>query len=221
MMKSVAVILAGCGHLDGSEIQESVSTLLALSKYGVDYECFSIDAEQYDVMNHLKRSASNERRNLLVEAARIARGKIKDISQLDANDFEALIIPGGFGMAKNIFTYAYEGVNGRVLDSVADVIQSFYKMNKYIGAICISPILIVMALKDETEGLKVTPGHSESAAEDIKNMGAVSVLLDSTEICVDEINKVITAPAYMNGNISLYDVYQGIDKLVKHIAERI
>jgi enhancing lycopene biosynthesis protein 2 len=221
MMKSVAVILAGCGHMDGSEIQESVSTLLALSKYGVDHECFSVNAEQYDVIDHLKKKPSHEKRNLLIEAARIARGKIKDISELDPNDFEALIIPGGFGMAKNLFTYAYEGVNGKVIGPVADVIQSFYKMNKYIGAICISPILVAMALKGEAGGLKITPGRAEAAAEDIKKMGAVPVLLDSTEICIDEMNKVITAPAYMNGSASLYDVYQGIDKLVKHIAERI
>jgi enhancing lycopene biosynthesis protein 2 len=221
MMKSVAVLLAGCGHLDGSEIQESVSTLLALSKYGVDYECFSVNTEQYDVIDHLKKSPSHETRNLLTEAARIARGEIKDISQLDANDFEALIIPGGFGVAKNLFTYAYQGTNGKILESVEEVVLNFCKMDKYIGAICISPMLVAMALRNEATDLKVTPGFAQAAAEDMKKMGAVPVLLKSDEICVDEINKVISAPAFMNPDASLYDVYTGIEKLVKYIAERM
>ncbi len=222
MMKSVAVLLAGCGHLDGSEIQESVSTLLALSKFGVDYECFSVDLPQYDVMDHVKKQPSAEcKRNLLAEAARLARGEIKDISQLDPNDFEALIIPGGFGVAKNFFTYAYQGLDGKVLESVEEIILSFSKMDKYIGAICISPMLLAMVLKNEATGLKLTPGFVHAAAEDMKKTGAIPVLLKSDEICVDEINKVVTAPAYMNADASLYEVYSGIEKLVQYIAERI
>lgn len=220
-MKSVAVLLAGCGHLDGSEIQESVLTLLALSKFGVDYECFSIDKNQYDVMDHLKRSKTSENRNLLTEAARIARGSIKDISKLDPNDYYALIIPGGFGIAKNLFTYGIQGVNGTVIEPVRELIQDFYRMNKYIGAICISPVMIAMALQKEATNLKVTPGLAENAANDIKEMGAIPVLLSSNEICIDEMNKIITAPAYMNSNATLYDVYEGIEKLVKYIADNI
>ncbi|MBU4486730.1 MAG: isoprenoid biosynthesis glyoxalase ElbB [Candidatus Delongbacteria bacterium] len=220
-MKSVAVLLAGCGHLDGSEIQESVSTLLALSKYGVDYECFSVDMMQYDVMDHLKRTKTNETRNLLNEAARIARGAIKDISELDPNDYYALIIPGGFGIAKNLCTYGIEGRNGKVIESVKDIIQSFYRMNKYIGAICISPMMVAMALEKEATNLKITPGFAENAANDMKNIGAIPVLLPSGEICIDEMNNVISTPAYMNGNASLYEVYQGIEKLVKYIADNL
>lgn len=220
-MKSVAVLLAGCGHLDGSEIQESVLTLLALSKYGVDYECFSIDKNQYDVMDHLKRSKTSENRNLLIEAARIARGNIKDISKLDPNDYYALIIPGGFGIAKNLFTYGLQGVKGTVIEPVRELIQDFYRMNKYIGAICISPLMIAMALQKEATNLKVTPGLAENAANDIKEMGAIPVLLSSNEICIDEMNKIITAPAYMNNTATLYDVYEGIEKLVKYIADSI
>jgi len=163
-MKTAAVILAGCGHADGSEIQESVSTLIALSKYNIEYDCFSVDAEQTDVIDHLKSEPAGGRRNLLVEAARIARGKIRDISMLDPNDFDALIIPGGYGVAKNLFTYAADGINGRVIESVKEVIQSFYEMNKYIGAICISPIMVAMALKEDVTGIKITPGFAEKAA---------------------------------------------------------
>jgi enhancing lycopene biosynthesis protein 2 len=220
-MKSVAVILAGCGHIDGSEIQESVSALLALSKYGVDYECFSVNMKQYDVMDHLNRTKTAESRNLLAEAARIARGQIKDISELDPNNYEALIIPGGFGVAKNLFTYGLEGRKGKVIESVKDVIQSFYRMDKYIGAICISPMMVAMALENEATNLKITPGRAENAANDLKEMGVTPVLLPSNEICIDTMNKVITAPAYMNGNATLFEVYEGIEKLVKYIADNI
>jgi len=220
-MKSVAVLLAGCGHADGSEIQESVSALLALSKYGVDYECFSVDADQYDVIDHLKRVKIKEKRNLMVEAARIARGKIKDISELDPNNYEALVIPGGFGVAKNLFTYGLEGRKGIVIESVSDVILDFYRMNKYIGAICISPMMIAMALEKEATGLMITPGYAENAANDLKEMGITPVLLPSSEICIDKMNKVVSTPAYMNSNATLYEVYQGIDKLIKYLADNI
>jgi enhancing lycopene biosynthesis protein 2 len=220
-MKNVAVLLAGCGHSDGSEIQESVSALIALSMYGVEYECFSVDAVQYDVMDHLKKVKTKETRNLLVEAARIARGKIKDISELDPNDHGALIIPGGFGVAKNLFTYGIEGINGRVIEPVRNVILDFYEMDKYIGAICISPIMVAMALKGEATGLKITPGHSPKTADELSSIGVTAVLLDSTEICVDEMNRIVSAPAYMNSNAALFEVYTGIDKLVKYISDKI
>jgi enhancing lycopene biosynthesis protein 2 len=220
-MKTAAVLLAGCGHADGSEIQESVSVLIALSKYHIEYDCFSIDAEQFDVIDHFKKSPMQGRRNLLVEAARIARGDIRDISQLDPNDYDALIIPGGLGIAKNLFTYATEGINGRVAESVKEVIQSFYEMNKYIGAVCISPIMVVMALKDDVRGLRITPGFAQNAAADLEKIGAVTVPLPSNEICVDEINNIVTTPAYMNGKVSLYEVYEGIEKLVEYIAGKI
>ena len=220
-MKSVAVILAGCGHADGSEIQESVSALIALSRYGLDYECFSVDAPQYDVIDHLKKVKTKDSRNLLVEAARIARGKIKDISLLNPNDFEALIIPGGFGIAKNLFTYGLEGKNGHVIEPVKEVILAFYRMDKYIGAICISPIMVAMALKNEATNLKITPGKAEKAAEELREFGVTPVLLNSDEICADEINRVISTPAYMNNSATLYEVYTGIDKLVKYISGKI
>ncbi len=220
-MKTAAVILAGCGHADGSEIQESVSALIALSKYNIDYDCFSADSDQFDVIDHLRKEPVNQKRNLLVEAARIARGKIRDISMLDPSDYDALIIPGGFGVAKNLFTYAAEGIKGSVKAPVKEVIQAFYEMNKYIGAICISPIMVAMALKDDVKGLKVTPGFAKKAAADLESIGAVPVPLPSNGICVDEINNVVTAAAYMNSDASLYEVYQGIDKLVEYISEKI
>jgi len=220
-MKKVCVILAGSGHADGSEIQESVSTLIALSKYDVSYDCFSLDQDQYDVINHFTSEAVEEKRNLLHEAARIARGRIRDISKLDINNYSALIFPGGFGAAKNLCTYAYEGKNGSVDERIKRLIIDFYNEGKYIGAICIAPVMIGMALSGVAQGLKLTPGFVENAAEDMKSFGVEPILLNSEDICIDEKNKVISAPAYMNGNATLFQVYLGIEKLVRYISEKI
>ncbi|NOR44883.1 MAG: isoprenoid biosynthesis glyoxalase ElbB [Candidatus Delongbacteria bacterium] len=220
-MKKVCVILAGSGHADGSEIQESVSTLIALSKYEVSYDCFSLDQDQYDVINHFTSEPVAEKRNLMHEAARIARGRIRDISKLDINNYSALIFPGGFGAAKNLCTYAYEGKNGSVDERIKRLIIDFHSQEKYIGAICISPVMIGMALSGVAQDLKLTPGFVEPAAEDMKSFGAEPVLLNSEEICIDEKNKVISAPAYMNGNATLFQVYLGIEKLVEYISEKI
>ncbi|MBN2790499.1 MAG: isoprenoid biosynthesis glyoxalase ElbB [Candidatus Delongbacteria bacterium] len=220
-MKKVCVILAGSGHADGSEIQESISTLIALSKYEVTYDCFSIDQDQYDVIDHSNYEPVKEKRNLLHEAARIARGKIKDIAELNVDNYGAIIFPGGFGIAKNLCTYAYEGRNGSVDSRIKELIVSFFKSKKYIGVICISPVMIGMALSGIAEDLKLTPGYFEKAAEDLKYFGANPVMLDSTDICIDDLNKVISAPAYMNSDATLYQVYTGIEKLVKFISEKI
>ncbi|MDA3886732.1 MAG: isoprenoid biosynthesis glyoxalase ElbB [Candidatus Delongbacteria bacterium] len=220
-MKKVCVILAGSGHADGSEIQESVSTLIALSKYEVSYDCFSLDQDQYDVIDHFTSEPVVEKRNLMHEAARIARGRIRDISKLDINNYSALIFPGGFGAAKNLFTYAYEGKNGSVDERVKRLIIDFHSEGKYIGAICIAPVMIGMALSGVAQGLKLTPGFVDNAAEDMKSFGAEPMFLNSEEICIDEKNKVISAPAYMNGNATLFQVYLGIEKLVKYISEKI
>lgn len=220
-MKKVCVILAGSGHADGSEIQESMSTLIALSKYDVSYDCFSLDQLQYDVINHFTHEPVEEKRNLMHEAARIARGKISDISNIDINNYDALIFPGGFGAAKNLCTYAYEGKNGSVDARIEELIIEFHKKEKYIGAICISPIMIGMALSNVAQNLKLTPGFVENAAEDLKYFGAEPIMLNSDEICIDENNKVISAAAYMNGHATLFQVYLGIEKLVKYISEKI
>ena len=220
-MKKVCVILAGSGHADGSEIQESVSTLIALSKYDVSYDCFSLDQDQYDVINHFTSEPVEEKRNLMHEAARIARGRIRDISKLDINNYSALIFPGGFGAAKNLCPYAYEGKNGSVDERIKRLIIDFNSQGKYIGAICIAPVMIGMALSGIAQDLKLTPGFVENAAEDMKSFGAEPVMFGSDDICIDEKNKVISAPAYMNGNATLFQVYLGIEKLVKYISEKI
>ncbi|MDD4395590.1 MAG: isoprenoid biosynthesis glyoxalase ElbB, partial [Bacteroidales bacterium] len=149
-MKKFAVILNGCGHLDGSEIHEALMTLLAIDKNECSYSIFAPDEPQYHVMNHLTRQPMEETRNMLVEAARIARGDIQEIGKYNPVDFDALILPGGYGAAKNLFTYAIDGVNAKVLDSVRKAIVDTHNLHKPIGALCIAPVLLAKVLGNIT-----------------------------------------------------------------------
>lgn len=220
-MKKIAVIIGGSGHMDGSEIQETVSTLLALSKFRVEYRCFSIDREQKDLLNHFKGENDDlsSKRNLLVEAARIARGDIRDISELDSDSFNAVIFPGGFGVAKNFFSYAFDGRNATIDKSIKNIIMDFHNRNKFIGAICISPMLIAKAFEGSGKSIKLTLGSALGPFEDAKFFGANPEMQPATEIVVDEENKIVTTPAYMEGNSSLFEVYSGIEKLVEFISK--
>lgn len=217
-MKKVAVIIAGCGHKDGSEITETVSTLISLSKYNLDYQCFAPNRIAKDEINHLNGELKTGQRNLLVEAARIARGKIEDLNDLDIEKFDALIFPGGLGVAKNLFSFAFDGRNAIVDEKIKNVILEFHRQNKYIGAICISPLLVALSLKGYNPIL--TAGLANLSFDDLKYFGANPEKKKSNEICIDEKNKIVSTPAFMN-DASLYEVYEGIEKLVKYLAEFI
>ena len=219
-MKNIAVVIGGSGHMDGSEIQETVSTLLALSKFGLRYNCFSIDREQKDLMNHAKGEADDvsNKRNLLVEAARIARGDIQDISLLESDNFDAIIFPGGFGVAKNFFSYAFDGRNAIIDEAIKNIIMDFHNGNKYIGAICISPMLIAKAFEGSGKEVKITLGSDRGPFEDAKYFGANPIMKPATEIVIDKKNKIVTTPAYMEGKSSIFEIYTGIEKLVEFIA---
>ena len=219
-MKKIAVVLAGSGHIDGSEITEAVSTLLALSKFHTSVQCFSLNKNQVDVVDHLTKLNQNEKRNLLTEAARIARGNIKDLAELKVADFDALIFPGGLGVAKNLFDYAYKKCKANIDPLVQNTILEFNKNKKYIGAICISPMLIARAFMDSNIKPIITLGRAEEPALDTEKFGAIHQLKDVTEICIDEENKIVTTPAFMQGDSSLYEVYVGIEKLVEFIVEK-
>ncbi|MBN1970092.1 MAG: isoprenoid biosynthesis glyoxalase ElbB [Candidatus Delongbacteria bacterium] len=217
-MKKIAVVLGGCGHLDGSEIQESVSTLLALSKFRAEVKCFAVDEVQKDNMNHLTRTGTDEKRNLLIEAARIARGNIAKLQELKAEDYDAVIFPGGFGIAKNYMNYAFVARDAIVRDDIKNVVLSFNKLEKYIGAICISPTMMALAFRNSGKKVKLTAGLADIPNQDLEYFGALSEKRKSDEICIDTINKLVSTPAYMN-EASLIEVYTGIEKLVKHIVE--
>lgn len=216
MGKKVAVVLSGCGVFDGAEIYESVITLLELDKAGAEVTCLAPDIDQHKVVNHLTNTESDEKRNVLVESARVARGQIFNIQGAKAADFDALILPGGFGAALNNCTFALAGPDGEVNKDVAALVKDFYKSGKPIGAMCIAPTLLALTLKGEK--VKLTIGSDEGVAGGIEALGNVHVDCTTEEIAVDEEHKIVTTPAYMTAG-SISEASVGITKLVKKILE--
>lgn len=217
-MKYVAVILSGCGFLDGAEIRESVLTLLALDSEGVQYKIFAPNKEQHHVVNHLKgEEVAGQSRNVLEEAARIARGEISDVEHLNPQDFDALVIPGGFGVAKNLCSFAFEGSAASVDEQVVDKIKGFKAANKPIGAVCIAPALVALAVGEHNPTLTI--GEDEGTAGELVKLGAKHQNCATKECVVDEAHKIVTTPAYMDGGANLADVYAGISKLVKNVIK--
>ncbi len=215
-MKTVAVILSGCGYLDGAEIRESVATLLALAKRKATVHIFAPDAPQTVVTNHLSAKATPETRNMLIEAARIARGKISPLSELPDLDYDAMILPGGFGVAKNLCTFANDGAAGKILfPELERDIKGMYQDGRPIGAICISPALIALALKGEK--LELTLGADNGAADEIRKLGHTHIVTTPSEIHIDEAHKIVTTPAYMYDDAAIDEVFTGIDALVEAV----
>lgn len=213
-MKKFALVLSGCGVYDGAEIHESVFCLLAMSKHSVSCDIFAPDINQYHVINHLTKEAMDDKRNVLIESARIARGDIRDISLLDMNNYDALILPGGMGAAKNLSSYAYEFVNMKVIPELSKIIIDCNKQAKAIGAVCISPVIIAKVLGKSS----LTLGLDSESAKHIEEMGAVHCALNSTEVCVDQENKIYSVPAYMN-KASMFEIYEGIEKMILAIKD--
>ncbi|MCD4773177.1 MAG: isoprenoid biosynthesis glyoxalase ElbB [Bacteroidales bacterium] len=192
-MKKFAVVLAGCGGFDGAEIHEATLTMLEIKKQGADYQCFAPDIPQHHVLNHLNGEEMKENRNVLVESARIARGNIKPLSELNSADFDALIIPGGFGVAKNLSTVAFDGANATVNQDVEKVVKSFYDKQKPIGALCIAPAMIAKILND----VQVTIGQDKGTIEAIEKMGSTHIETTHGDVVYDEENNLFTTPCYM------------------------
>lgn len=211
----VAVILSGCGVFDGSEIHESVITLLRLSQRGAQAQCFAPDIAQHHVVDHLRGEPTGESRNVLVEAARIARGDIKDVRQLRVEDFDALILPGGFGAAKNLSDFAFKGAECTMQADVLAACQAFANAGKAIGLICITPAL---AARIYGPGVICTIGNDPQTAETVRKMGAVHQDCPVDQIVEDPKHKLVTTPAYMLAQ-SLAEAASGIEKLVDRILE--
>jgi enhancing lycopene biosynthesis protein 2 len=213
-MKKFAVLLAGCGVFDGSEIHEAVMTLYAIQKNGAGYECFAPDIEQYHVINHITGKLMPEKRSVLTEAARIARGKIRPLSELSIRDFDALILPGGFGAAKNLCTYAFDGADCSVNPEVSEVIREAVSFHKPIGALCISPVILARVLG----GVELTIGQDEATARDIEKMGARHKKTSHGEVVVDERHLVFSTPCYML-EATIADIAAGADNIVKSMLQ--
>lgn len=217
MSKKVGVLLAGCGFLDGAEIQEAILTLLTLDKHGAEIVAMAPDKPQAHVVNHLTgQEMKGETRNVLWESARITRGNIQPVNPALANQLDALILPGGFGVAKNICNYAFEGTNCTVDENVAKLIIKMVELKKPIGAICIAPVVLAKVLGQEKRKPQLTIGTDSSTAKDIQTLNAQHLNCAVTDYVVDRENKIVTTPAWMLGP-RISDVAVGIEKLVLEV----
>jgi enhancing lycopene biosynthesis protein 2 len=214
MAKKVGVLLAGCGVYDGSEIHEAVLTLYFLARAGAQIVCTAPNADQLHVIDHLTQQETGETRNVLVESARIARGEIRDLADIGVEDIDALIIPGGFGAAKNLSNFAVKGPEAEVHPEVTRILSEMTEAGKPVGAICIAPATLTRAIADR--GPEVTIGTDMGTAAAIESMGGRHVRCSVDEIHVDEKNRIVTTPAYMVGP-GIADVASGIEKLVDRI----
>jgi enhancing lycopene biosynthesis protein 2 len=215
--KRVGVLLAGCGYLDGAEIHEATCTLLSLDRRQAKAIVLAPDAPQLHVMDHRTGAvADGELRNVLTESARIARGQARDVATVQAGELDALVLPGGYGAAKNLCTFAREGRRMRVQPEVERLVREVHAAGKPLGFICISPVIAAKLLG--SEGVKLTIGSDAETAAAIESFGAKHVACAVDQIVVDERLKVVSTPAYMLGP-SIAPVAAGIDRLVSAVLE--
>ncbi|MFH0999323.1 MAG: isoprenoid biosynthesis glyoxalase ElbB [Bacteroidota bacterium] len=215
-MKKFAVVLSGSGVYDGAEIHEATLSLLAIAEAGAEYEIFAPDIQQYHVINHLNGEEMNEKRNVLIESARIARGKISPLSSFNAQLFDALLFPGGFGAAKNLSNLAFKGPDCVVNKDVERCIIEMFNAKKPIGALCIAPALIAKVLK----GANVTIGNDKGTIEAIETMGGTHLETTHGEVIEDKAKKIFTTPCYML-DASIIDIRNGAQNIVKAIMGSI
>ncbi len=220
-MPKVGVVLSGCGVYDGAEIQESVITMLALDRAGAEKIMMAPDIDQLHVINHLNgEELDGEGRNVLVESARIARGDIISISEVIESDLDALIFPGGFGVAKNLSDYAMAGANCTVNPEIARLTQEVHKAGKPIGVMCIAPTMLAKILNRANVSVDLTIGSDEKTANDIQSMGSNHIACPVQGIIVDKENRIVSTPAYMEAK-NIAEAADGIEKLVTEILKMI
>lgn len=218
----IGVLLSGCGVYDGAEIQETVLSLLAIQEEGHEAVCISIDKNQHHVINHLTGEEMNESRNMLVEAARIARGDIKEIKTITPADIDALVIPGGFGSAKNFTTWAINGSDATILPEVKLLLVNLYNVGKPIIALCVSPVVLAKAFEGMAIELTLTLGSNEATSpydiaafhQGLEKTGAQAQMKTVHEILIDEKNKIISAPCYMM-EASILEIRTNISQAIK------
>lgn len=218
-----AVLLAGCGHLDGAEIREAVFTLLALDQHGAQFQCVAPNAPQHHVVNHATgQPVEGAMRNILEEASRIARvGQCMDLAAADASGFDGLLIPGGFGVAKNHCDFALKGPEADVRSDVASFISHFFEKGKPVGAICISPALVALCLAKKGARATLTLGDGKDVQSSMEKLGmAYQSVRSARDIVIDESMKLVTTPAYMFGDARLSDVFTGIERCVAEVVRR-
>jgi enhancing lycopene biosynthesis protein 2 len=213
-MKKFAVILAGCGVYDGAEIHETVLTLLAIDHAGATYQCFAPDILQHHVVNHLTGKEMSEKRNVLVEAARIARGSIKSLAEFDVKNFDALIFPGGFGAAKNLCDWAFKGDQCEVNPEVEHAVMSVFEAGKPIGAMCIAPVILAKLF----QGTSLTTGNDPASSGFMERTGNQSVITSHGEVIVDVERKLFTTPCYML-DASISQIEEGTSNIIGEMTK--
>ncbi len=219
--KNIGILLSGCGVYDGAEIQESIFAMLAIEEIGAKVQPIGIDENQHHVINHLTGEVQNEKRNMLVEAARIARGSIKSITDLDSSTIDALVIPGGFGSAKNLTSWAFDGPNATIRPEVKRLILKMHEEKKPIVALCVSPVVVAKAFEGTPTHPTLTIGTTNAASpfsisefkEGLEAVDAQTEEAQLGEVVVDQTNKIITAPCYMM-EASLLEVKNNISNAI-------
>ncbi len=210
--KRFAVVLAGCGVFDGSEIHEATMTLYAIMKNQGEYEIFAPDITQHHVINHISGDEMDEKRNVLIESARIARGKIKPLNEFSAEDFDAVIFPGGFGVAKNLSSFAFDGPDCKINPEVERTVKEMVNSGKPLGALCISPAIMAKILDNPV----LTIGKDEGTAQALESMGATHKTSGHGEVVVDRNYKLVTSPCYML-DANILHIAEGADAVVKEL----
>ena len=213
-MKKFAVILSGCGSRDGSEIHEATTLMLSIKQLNADYQCFSINKNQTKVINFITGKEMNESRNIMIESARIARGNIKELKELNIDNFDGVVLPGGFGSALNLCTFGLDNNNYEVNEELKNVLLGFKKQNKVICAVCIAPMILAKVFQN----INITIGNDKNISKIIDSLGNKNIETESENICVDKENKIITAPFYMlTNNIAVIykEAYKVIEEAIK------
>lgn len=222
----VAVLLAGSGVYDGSEIHEAVFSMLAIARNGGSYQCIAPNRDQFHVINHLTGEATDEKRNVIIESARIARGDVKSIEEVSVENFDALVIPGGFGAAKNLNMWAINGPDGEIFPEIADLIVQFHSLKKPIVAMCMGPTVVAKAFEKAGIAITLTVGTTEAPSpydiggisDGLEKIGAKPVMKTVHQIAVDFDNKVITAPCYMM-EANILEVHENIEDAMLKLKE--
>lgn len=220
-MSHVAVVLSGCGFLDGAEITESVSTLIALDQAGISYDCYAPDRPQMHVVDHQKGAPAGESRNVLAESARIARGKIAPLGTLDASRYDAIVFPGGYGAAKNLTNFAEKGNDATLYDDVKAAVMPFVHAQKPVVAICAAPLVLGLAAREAGwRGVQITLGAGgEALAQAVEAWGQRHVVKPVEASCVDVEHRFISAPAYMYGEASPAQIFASVKSAIAALTQ--
>jgi enhancing lycopene biosynthesis protein 2 len=213
-MKKFAVVLSGCGVFDGAEIHEATLSLLAIARNGCTYQIFAPDINQHHVINHITGEEMDETRNVLIESARIARGNIHKLDEFKASEFDALLFPGGFGAAKNLSSWAFDGAEAKILPGVEEAIRSMISLKKPVGAMCISPVILAKVLGE----VSLTIGNDEGTIDAIESLGASHVYTTHGEVVVDPDHLLVTTPCYML-DASIDHIAEGADNIVDAVLK--